>query len=115
MLILIAYLIAAQAWMMLLRPDLMGSWWGIGLAAVLLPYMVLLIRTLRSSAPAAPVGDRTPDACWKLGIFYINPRDPSLWVAKRFGIGYTLNFGNRWSWALLGVLLVAVFAKNVLK
>jgi uncharacterized membrane protein len=43
------------------------------------------------------VGDRTPDACWRWGLFYVNPADPSILIEKRFGIGYTLNFGNRWT------------------
>ncbi len=49
--------------------------------------------------------DRTPDRCWKAGIFYVNPADPALFVEKRVGIGYTLNFGNPWSWIML-VLIV---------
>jgi uncharacterized membrane protein len=56
-------------------------------------YFSRLIRLTRS-IPATAGGDRTPDACWKLGIFYFNPADPSVFVARRFGIGYTFNFGN---------------------
>jgi Family of unknown function (DUF5808) len=50
-------------------------------------------------------GQRPPDAAWK-GSFYSNPNDPALLVPKRFGIGYTLNFGNPWSWAVLGLVLL---------
>jgi uncharacterized membrane protein len=56
----------------------------------------------------APVGDRTPDKYWKLGLFYINRHDPALFVEKRFGIGYTLNLGHPGVWVFLA-LLVAVF------
>ena len=28
---------------------------------------------------------------WKLGLFYYNPDDSSIWVEKRFGIGLTVN------------------------
>ncbi|HHS9431022.1 TPA: DUF5808 domain-containing protein, partial [Clostridioides difficile] len=31
---------------------------------------------------------------WIAGIMYNNPNDPSLMVNKRFGIGWTINFGN---------------------
>jgi len=31
-------------------------------------------------------------------------------VPKRFGIGYTLNFGNSWSWAVLAVIVLLVAA-----
>ncbi|WP_188302824.1 DUF1648 domain-containing protein [Streptomyces sp. CBMA123] len=35
------------------------------------------------------------DRYWRAGgLFYLNRQDPSLFVAKRFGIGWTLNFGN---------------------
>jgi uncharacterized membrane protein len=50
----------------------------------------------------------TPDKCWKFGIFYVNADDPALFVAKRYGVGYTLNFGNRWSWAIMVLILFAV-------
>ena len=31
---------------------------------------------------------------WVLGMFYVNRDDPSFLVERRFGIGYTINFGN---------------------
>jgi uncharacterized membrane protein len=63
------------------------------------------------------VGDRTLDRYWKAGIFYVNPDDPALIVEKRFGIGYTVNFGRPASWVILGLiilvpLLVAFLAKS---
>jgi uncharacterized membrane protein len=53
----------------------------------------------------APVGDRTPDSAWVMGLFYVNHDDPALFVEKRFGIGYTLNFGHPLSWVLIGLLV----------
>jgi uncharacterized membrane protein len=53
-----------------------------------------------------PVGDATPDRAWKGGIVYFNPSDPALFVEKRMGLGWTLNFGNLWSWVLLGAALL---------
>ena len=41
------------------------------------------------------------DKYWKGGIFYINPEDPSILVEKRFGVGWTLNFGRPISWIVL--------------
>lgn len=64
-----------------------------------------------SGAPeSVPVaGDRTPDQCWKAGMFYVNPDDPAILVEKRFGIGYTLNFGRTAAWLLmLAILGVAI-------
>ena len=54
----------------------------------------------------APVGDRTPDECWKLGVFYFNRNDSALFVEKRFGIGWTLNFANPRSWLVSAALLL---------
>jgi uncharacterized membrane protein len=54
----------------------------------------------------APIGDHTPDECWKLGQLYFNPDDPAIWVEKRAGVGYTLNFGRPASWAILLAILI---------
>ncbi len=46
--------------------------------------------------------------CWKMGVLYVNPDDPSIFVEHRFGIGYTLNLGNRRAqWVLGTILLIA--------
>ena len=45
---------------------------------------------------------------WKWGIFYVNRENPDLFVPKRYGIGYTLNFGNRWSRGVLALILFAI-------
>ncbi|MGO1060809.1 DUF1648 domain-containing protein [Planococcus sp. FY231025] len=66
-------------------------------------------------APADPgIIDADDDRVWKAGIFYFNREDPSLMVEKRFGIGWTVNFGNPRSWLLLllplAILLGIAFA-----
>ncbi|MGH9774728.1 MAG: DUF5808 domain-containing protein [Candidatus Acidiferrales bacterium] len=77
-----------------------------------------VMRAEASAAPAstgaAPIGDRTPDACWKLGVFYINRDDPAVLVEKCFGFGYTLNFGNPRSWALLAAFILVPLAVSLL-
>jgi len=65
------------------------------------------------SGAGAPVGDRTPDKYWKLGLIYINRNDPALFVEKRFGMGYTVNFGHPGAWVFLAVL-VGVFVAIIL-
>jgi uncharacterized membrane protein len=51
------------------------------------------------------------DRFWKLGQFYFNPDDPTIFVEKRFGIGWTMNFGHPISWiSLLGVIVVVVIS-----
>ena len=59
-----------------------------------------------SAASAVPVGDRTPDRCWKLGIFYFNRDDSAVLVEKRFGLGYSLNFARPTAWIIVLLLLM---------
>jgi uncharacterized membrane protein len=37
---------------------------------------------------------RDDDKHWRGGLFYINREDHALVVPRRFGLGWTLNFGN---------------------
>ncbi|MFY9689896.1 MAG: DUF5808 domain-containing protein, partial [Candidatus Acidiferrales bacterium] len=56
------------------------------------------------------VGDGTLDEHWKMGVLYFNPADPALFVEKRFGIGYTLNFGHASSLLIIALVLVLPLA-----
>lgn len=44
---------------------------------------------------------RDDDARWKLGMFYVNGDDASLFVPKRSGFGWTANLGRPAVWALM--------------
>lgn len=48
------------------------------------------------------------DKYWKGGIIYYNKDDPRIFVPKRNGFGYTLNFGNRWSYLILFIIILAI-------
>lgn len=79
-------------------------------AMILTIFVVRIIRLgqggSRSAAPGTlPVGDRLSDEHWIWGIFYFNREDRAVFVEARTGIGYTLNFGNIWSWVLLAVIV----------
>lgn len=45
------------------------------------------------------------DEHWKLGIFYVNRDDPSVFLPERFGIGWTINFARPAAWVLVGCFL----------
>jgi uncharacterized membrane protein len=52
---------------------------------------------------------RDDDRYWYAGVFYNNPDDPALFVPKRYGLGWTMNFGHPQSrLVLLGVLLLVL-------
>ncbi|MEQ6049196.1 DUF1648 domain-containing protein [Lysinibacillus capsici] len=50
----------------------------------------------------------TDDQYWKWGIFYCNKNDPSLLVPKKFGIGWTVNFTNKWCYILIAITLLPI-------
>ncbi len=49
---------------------------------------------------------RDDDRFWKMGQIYINREDPSLFVEKRFGVGWTLNFAHPLSYITLIVIIL---------
>jgi uncharacterized membrane protein len=51
--------------------------------------------------------DRDDDQYWKLGIFYVNRQDPSLFIEKRFGVGWTNNWAHPLSWVFI-IAIVAI-------
>lgn len=59
---------------------------------------------------------RDDDRFWKLGIFYVNRDDASLFLPERFGIGWTINWGRPAAWALTAgfVLVTAAFVAATL-
>ncbi len=48
------------------------------------------------------------DNLWLWGTLYNNPNDPSLFVEKRYGIGWTLNIGHKKGKLLAAVLLLFI-------
>jgi uncharacterized membrane protein len=109
LLIAVEYLMVALAWVMLFASPQAGGMLGIAMLVFTIAVVLVLLRMGQGGSRAAqggPVGDRTPDSCWKWGMFYVNPNDPALFVEKRFGIGYTVNLGNRWSWIFLLIPLL---------
>ncbi|MFZ3591126.1 DUF1648 domain-containing protein [Bacillus sp. DJP31] len=53
--------------------------------------------------------DRDDDKYWKFGQVYFNKNDPSLFLEKRFGIGWTINYARPVALLiLLGIVLLAI-------
>lgn len=52
---------------------------------------------------------RDDDRYWYAGFFYNNPDDPAVFVPKRFGLGWTMNFGHPQArLVLIGILLLVL-------
>jgi len=98
---------SARAWLTL----------TVGLSVVgslaVIAWLVVRLLPLYARRPAesasgggGPLGDRTADEHWKMGLIYFNPDDPALFIEKRFGIGYTMNMARPVVWLVLAALLV---------
>lgn len=57
--------------------------------------------------------DRNPTH-WKLLIFYYNPEEARLLVAKKSGLPFTLNFAKPMAWAITAIIIAAVTAFAVI-
>jgi uncharacterized membrane protein len=99
--------------------------WEIGLTGLLLLWAIggtayLALRygqggaRIEHAAIATPLTNGLADnRNWVLGMFYVNRNDPSFLVERRFGLGYTLNFGN-WKAVVLFVAFLAAIAVIVI-
>ncbi len=70
-------------------------------------------RLERAAATAPLTNGLADNRRWVLGAFYVNRDDPSFLVEDRFGLGYTLNFGNRKAVLAFGGFLAAIAALAV--
>jgi uncharacterized membrane protein len=73
---------------------------------------------LRTPAPATPTGgvvNRDDDANWVGGLLYMNREDPAILVARRFGVGWTLNLGHPLSWLVLLATVAIVVVLVVIR
>ena len=83
-----------------------------------LPWVIVVVLLLTVAGFAVPMirmgmertggTDATPDECWKGGLIHYNPADTALMVERRDGVGFTINFGNRLSWWVIGLMLLAI-------
>ncbi len=91
---------------------------GVLIAVVL----VLFWHPQRSRTKTSTLTDRRPtsaifrddDRYWYGGVFYGNPDDPDLFVPKRYGLGWTLNFGHPQAKLVLIGLLMGTLVLSLL-
>jgi uncharacterized membrane protein len=58
--------------------------------------------------------NRDDDKYWKFGLIYFNKEDPSIFIEKRFGVGFTMNFANPIAVILIVALLLLIGVFSVL-
>ena len=97
----------------------MNVWLFLALMGILLIAIILILfwhpqrsQTKTKTSADRPHNDvvfRDDDRYWNSGVFYNNPDDPALFVPKRFGLGWTMNFGHpQAKWVLIGLSLVVL-------
>ncbi len=124
-----ALLIVTCAWFVAFQPAFAllplpyGSFriWMVLFAASLMTGITILIRAglrlrrARAGETAAPGGaSGDTSGVWR-GPFHFDRSNRALFVPKRFGTGYTLNFGNPWAWLIVAVPLAALLLTFILK
>lgn len=62
-------------------------------------------RVQMTTTDSGEVIDRDDDRYWKLGQFYFNKNDPSLFLEKRFGVGWTINLARPLVWVIFLVII----------
>jgi uncharacterized membrane protein len=87
---------------------------GITAIALALPIFIIacligvIVYAMRKGLGQNEDSSAKDDRLWRLGGFvYFNKQDPSLFVTKRAGIGWTPNFGHPLSWVIMvGIIAV---------
>jgi hypothetical protein len=84
------------------------------LLGLVLAFLAVVVRLSAAAAVDAARADPGGEERWKWGLFYRNADDEALFVPKRVGIGYTLNFARPGAWVLSGALLLFLVASMLL-
>ncbi|MEK3732114.1 DUF5808 domain-containing protein [Paenibacillus sp. FSL M8-0334] len=95
--------------------------------SLIIPVVIVVAAlglTITTGQGGSRIG-RTPDASpstyhpnddrhWKLGLFYFNRQDPSLFVEKRMGVGWTINHAHPLGWLILLAPIVLIVLVTLL-
>lgn len=83
--------------------------------ALFLPHPRALSRARRPiDRQATDTVFRNDERYWLGGLFYYNPDDPNPLVPKRFGFGWTVNFGHPFGKLFLLIILALILLPVVL-
>jgi len=91
-----------------------GRIYSLALGAAVVLSIVITARTMKIVGQnRAPTPRVINPSDWVLRGFYVNPRDPALYVPTRSGLGWTLNFGRPVAILLMLAILVVGFGVPV--
>ena len=99
-------------------PGMIVVWVGTGLMFLSMPWVIVAglrrRKEMREIAGPGSIESAAPTEGWIAGMIYYNKQDPAVWVEKRVGIGWTLNFAHSVSWAFMAFALGVPIAATVL-
>ena len=100
-------LAASAVWLPLARPTSPFGFVVFALVVIGAGVIGSVAQTLRAQTPFDPAVPATEG--WGK-LLYRNPNDHRLWVPKRIGIGWTINFGHPMAWPMMLLLLALPIA-----
>lgn len=71
--------------------------------ALIVFYKTILTGEWRNTVP-------NEEDCWHLALFYYNPKDKRLFLPKRTGLGWTINFAQPLAIVILILAIVGLVA-----
>jgi uncharacterized membrane protein len=80
----------------------------LGIVTIAMMVMYKQNRISLQPTPGNTYVARDDDRYWIIGSIYYNPDDPALMVSKRFGIGWTINFGHPQAKFLVAAFVVVI-------
>ncbi|QHW31513.1 DUF1648 domain-containing protein [Paenibacillus rhizovicinus] len=102
-----------------IQATMLYGWPNEALAAVTVVMMVLVVGGIvglvvtvrRLGLKGQSAGGDGDGAHWLAGGgLYYNPKDPAVFVPKKYGIGWTVNFGRPMGWIVVITLILIPFA-----
>jgi uncharacterized membrane protein len=91
------------------HPERTMLWMVAAMMATVLAMVAYAIATVVRDHNFAQLQNTTAESAWKWGIIYYNPQDAALFVPKRLGFGFTVNFGRPVVWlAIAGFIALAI-------
>lgn len=82
---------------------------GFAVGAIDVTFLFFTTAFLIMNRKALISGQSTTDvAHWRAGLLYFNREDGALFVPKRLGFGWTVNWAQPGAWLVMGVILVLV-------
>ena len=104
---LLAVMFSATALLPLIhQPEHTMLWMIAGMVLAMVAIIAYAILTLVHDRNFDKLQAATQESAWKFGMFYFNPRDAALFVPKRLGYGFTLNFARPAAWLVIAGFLV---------